>query len=94
MKISIDKIIESFPYAKIIQISILTTYDFISFAHLQLNTNAESIHSHRGNSKPRLLFLVLQPEVHNTLSTVRFISPSHPVPEPTIPENSTSLVIF
>ena len=93
MKIAIDKIIESFPHTSITRICGLPTHEFISAAHLQLNSNAASIHSHRGNGKLGLLFLTLQPEVYNTLSTVKFIPPVNPGPEPIIPDGSTGPVI-
>jgi len=93
MKIAIDKIIESFPHTSITRICGLPTCDFISAAHLQLNSNAASIHSHRGNGKLGLLFLTLKLEVYNTLSTIEFIPPVNPGPEPIIPDSSTGPAI-
>ena len=44
-----EKIIETFPHPTIIPIIGQPNYESIAEVHLKLNTNAASIHSHRGN---------------------------------------------
>ena len=84
-----EKIIESFPHPTIIPIIGQPNYESIAEVHLKLNTNAASVHSHRGNGNLGLLFLTVTPEVCDTLSDVPFDPPPNPGQHPCMPEGST-----
>ena len=64
-------------------------FENIAPVHLQLNADASSVHSHRGNRQLGLLCLTLQGYVFNTLSNLRFVPPVNPGQHPFIPEGST-----
>ena len=90
---STERIIENFPHPTITPIVGKPTFETISPVHLKLNTNAASIYSNRGNGQLGLIFLTLKPEVHDTISSVQFIPPTNPGPNPTIAPNSTGAQI-
>ena len=87
--ISTDKIVETFPYLTIPPIIGQPNYESISGAHLCLNADSASVQSHLGNSSLGLLFLTVLPAVYNTLSTIPFIPPVNPGPDPNIPAGCT-----
>ena len=87
---STDKIVDSFPHKSLTAIVGIPTLESISVAHLELNTCAASVHSHRGNGKLGLLALTVQLDVLDTLSSVKFEPPTNPGPHPTIPNTSTA----
>ena len=86
---ALEKIVESFPYPTVPPIVGQPSYETIAELQLKLNTNAASIHSHRGNGRLGLLFLTVKPAVYNTQSTVVFNPPTNPGQNPTILNNST-----
>ena len=89
MPSALEKIVESFPYPTVPPIVGQPSYETIAELQLKLNTNAASIHSHRGNGHLGLLFLTVKPAVYNTQSTVTFIPPTNPGQSPTVPTGST-----
>ena len=89
--ITAEKNLESFPHPTILPIIGQPTYETISSVHLQLNDDAESVHSHRGNGQLGLLYLTLQPEAFNTLSDVEFEPPVNLGQHSVIPEGSLGL---
>ena len=83
-----EKILESFPHPTIVPIIGQPTHETIDQAHLKLNANAASVHSHRGNGQLGLLYLTVQPDACNTLSDAPFDPPVNPGQHPFIPEGS------
>ena len=51
------------------------TYETIAQVHLKLKANGASVHSYRGNGQLGLLYLIVQPDICNTLSDVPFNLP-------------------
>ena len=87
---STEKIIDSFPHKTLTVIVGAPALESISVAHLELNTCAASVHSHRGNGKLGLLDLTMQPDVLDALSSVKFVPPTNPGQHPTIPDKVTA----
>ena len=90
---SIDSIVEMFPHRSIDPIVGQMNYETLSEVHLKLNTNAASVHSYLGYGLLGLLYPTVTPAVYNTRLAVPFVTPNHPGPTTTVPENSTSLQI-
>ena len=88
-----DKIIEAFSHPTIHPIVRQPTYELIAEVYLKLNINAASVHLHRGNGQLDLLFLIVQPEVYNTLSTTLFLLPTNSGQNLTILEGVLGLQI-
>ena len=88
-----EKILESFPHTTIHPIIIQPNYESISEVHLNMNANAASVHSHRGNGQLGLLFLMVQLAACNALSNAEFQPPENPGQNPDIANNLTAAQI-
>ena len=86
-----EKIIDSFHRKALTPILGLPTLESMSVAHLELNTCAASVRSHRRNEKLGLFDLTAQSEVLDTLSIVKFVPPINPGRHSTIPAAATGL---
>ena len=73
MPSTIDKIVDGFPFPSIPPIVGASDYKNISEVHLQLNSNAASIHSNLGDGVLILLYLTVTPAIYNTLLATMFI---------------------
>ena len=93
MTTAIDKIVDNFPHPNISPIVGQPTYETLAQLHLQLNSNAASVHSNLGNGQLGLLQLTVSEAVYNTLSATPFIRPTNPGASVTIPQGSTGAVI-
>ena len=93
MPLALDKIVGSFPPTTVTAIIGQRYYERIAELQLKLTTNAESIYSHRGNSRLGLLFLTVKPAVYNTQSTEASNPPTNPSQNTTIPTGYTGLQI-
>lgn len=89
MSTSIDKTMDKFPHHTLDPIVGQPNFKTLLALHLNLNTNASSIHSHLGNGRSGLLFLTVTPQVYNTQSAVAFIPPVNPGATPVVPPAST-----
>ena len=87
--VTAEKLIESFLHLSIQPVIGQPTYDSIAEVHLKLNANAASIHSNHGNGQLGHLFLTMQPEVQNTLSTTPFVPSANPGLNPVISDGAT-----
>ena len=68
-------------------------YESITDIHLKLNSNAASVQSNLGCGTLGLLFLTFSPDFYATLSTIVFVPPVNPGPEPNIPTDATGAAI-
>ena len=93
MPSALYKVIDSFPHPTIQPIVGQPTYETLTKVHLKLNTNAESVHSHLGNSKLGLLFLTIAPAIYNTQSNIFFVPPANTGPYTVIPQGLTAAQI-
>ena len=62
-----------------------------STTHLELNTGTASVHYYRDNRKLALLLLTVQPEILDTLSSVKFVPPTNPGQDRAMIEASVGL---
>ena len=93
MPSSIDKILDGFPFPTIDPIIGTPDYESIAYILLKLNWNTASVQSNLGCGTLGVLFLTVFPAVYSTLSTIAFVPPVIPGPEPSIPTGSTGAVI-
>ena len=93
MPSSIERIVDRFPFPTINPIIGTPYYESITDIHLKLNSNVASVQSNLGCGTLSLLFLTVLPIVYSTLSTIAFVPPVNPVPEPSIPTGTTGAVI-
>jgi hypothetical protein len=93
MPTAIDKLVENFPHPNITPIDGQPNYETLAELHVQLNSNAASVHSNLGNGQLGLLPLTVSDVVYNTLSNTPFVTPINPGPNPTIPAHSTGILI-
>ena len=84
-----EKILESFPHPTIQPIVGKPNYESIAEVHLKLNANTASMRSNLGNGRLGHLFLTLQPEVFNALSTIEFVPPNNPGQNTVAPDGAT-----
>ena len=93
MPSSIEKIVDRFPFPTIDPIVRTTNYESITDIHLKLNSNATSVQSNLGCGTLGILFLTVSPAVYATWSTIVFVTPVNPGPEPNIPTVATGAAI-
>ena len=93
MPSSIKKIVEGFPFPKINPIVGTPDYESIADIHIKLNSNAASVQSNICCGTLVILFLTVSPAVYATLSTIAFVPPGNPGPEPSIPTGATGAII-
>ena len=67
----------------------MPTFSTIADTKLQLNANAESVHSNLGNGQLGLLALTVALEEYRNLTDTAFIAPINPGPTPIIPTGAT-----
>ena len=90
MPSSLDKVIKSFLHPTILPIVGQPTYETLAEIHLELNTNAASVHSHLGNGQLGLLYLTVLPDFYLTQSATPFVPPANVERSPTVPNGSTA----
>jgi hypothetical protein len=78
MTTAINKLVNNFPYPSIPPIIGQPLFQTLVQLHLQLNSNAASIHSNLGNGQLGLIQLSISDGVYNTLSAMPFLSPANP----------------
>ena len=88
MPTALEKNVELFPHPTIPPIVGQPSYETISKLQLNLNTDAASIYSHRGDGRLGTFYLTVKPELYNIKSATPFVSPVNPGQNPTIPANS------
>ena len=93
MPSSIKKIFDGLPFPTIDPIFGAPDYESIADIHLRLNSNAAPVQSNLGCGTLGLLFLTVSPDVYATLSTIMFVPPINPGPEPNIPTSATGATI-
>lgn len=93
MPTAVDKLVEGFPHPHILPITGQPNYETLAELHVQLNSNAASVHSNLGNGQLGLLQLTVSTVVYNTLSNTPFITPINPGPTAIVPPLSTAAVI-
>ena len=93
MPSSIEKIVNGFSFPTIDPIIRTPDYESIADIHIKLNLNADSVQSNLGSGTIGLLFLTVLPDVYAIISTITFVPPVNPVPEPSIPTGATSTAI-
>ena len=93
MPLSIDKIVDGFPFPTINPIVRTPNYESIAEIHLRLNSNAASVQSNLRCGTLGLLFLTISPAVYSTLLTVAFVPPVNPGTKPNIPSGATGAAI-
>ena len=93
MPSSIEKIEDVFPFPTVDPIIGRPDYESIVDIHLKLNSDAASVQSNIGCGTIGLLLLTVSPAVYATLSTIAFVPPVNPGPEPSIPTGATGAVI-
>jgi hypothetical protein len=84
-----DVIIDGFPNPTIPPIIGISTYATIADIYLKLNANDASVFSSLGDGAQGLLALTVSDAVYNNISTVSFIIPINPGPQPVIPGTAT-----
>ena len=89
MPTAIDKILDGFPFPRILPIVGTPTYNTIAEVNLKFNSNSASVQSNFGCVTLGLFQLTLSPAVYNTLSSIAFIVPVNPGSVPIITANST-----
>jgi hypothetical protein len=89
MPTAIDKLVANFPHPNISPIVGQPTYKTLAQLHIQLNSNAASVHSKLGNGQLGLLQLTFMVAVYNTLSAIPFIAPANPDATIILPSHST-----
>ena len=90
---SIEKIVDRFLFPTIDPIIGTPDYESIADIHLKLDSNSASVQSNLGCGTLGLLFLKFSTAVYATLSTIAFVPPVNPGPEPSIPIGATGAVI-
>ena len=93
MPSSIKKIVYGFPFPTINLTVRTPNYKSIADIHIKLDSNAASVLSNLGCGTLGLLFLTVSPAVYATLSTLVFVPPVNPGPEPNIPTGATGAAI-
>ena len=94
MPTDIGKLVEGFPHPQILPIQGQPNYETLAELHVQLNSNAASVHSILGNGQLGLLPLAVSDAVYNTLSNTPFVVPVNPGSSATpVPAKSTEAVI-
>ena len=93
MPSSIEKIVDGFPFPTIDPIVGTPDYESIADIHIKLNSNAASVQSNIGCGTLGPLFLTVSPTVYATLSTIVFVPPVNPGPEPNIYIGATRAAI-
>ena len=86
---TVDKIIDSFPFPTLPNITGEPDYETLSELHTKLNANAASVQTNLGGGTLGHLWLTLKPEVYNTLTNTPFQPPENPGSQPVIPEGAT-----
>ena len=94
MPSSIEKIVDVFLFPTTYPIVGTPNYESTTGIHLKLNSNAVSVQSNLGCGMLGLLFLTVLPAVYATLSTVVFVPPVKPGPEPNITTSATGVAII
>ena len=84
---------DGFPFPTIDPIIGTPDYESIADIQLKVNSNAASVQSNLRCGTLGLLFLTVLPAVYATLSTIVFVPPVNPGPEPIIPTGATGAVI-
>ena len=93
MPTSIEKIVDGFPFPTIDPIVGTPDDESIIDIHLKLNSNTTSVQSNIGCGMLGLLFLTVLLAVYATLSTIVFVPPVNPGPEPNIHTGTTGAAI-
>ena len=94
MPTTINKIVDSFLFPKILPIVGTPTYNTIAEVNLKLNSNSASVQSNLGCGTLGLLQLTVSPAVYNTLLSTAFIVPVNPGSVPIIPANFTGAQVI
>ena len=93
MPLSIEKIVDRFPFPTIDPIVGTPKYESNADIHLKLNSNTASVQSNIKYGTLGLLFLTVSPTVYATLSTIVFVPPGNPGPYPIILVSATGTAI-
>ena len=93
MPSSIEMIVDGFLFPTIDPIVGTPDYEIIADIHLKLNSNATSVQYNLRCGTLGLLFLTVSPAVYTTLSTIAFVLPVNPGPEPSIPTGANGAAI-
>ena len=79
---TVDKIIDSFPFPTLPNITGEPDYETLSELHTKLNANAASVQTNLGGGTLGHLWLTLKPEVYSTLTNTPFQPPENPGSQP------------
>ena len=85
MTSSTKNIVDGFLFPTIDTIVETPDYESIADIHLELNSNVALVQSNLRCDTLVLLFLTVLPVIYATLSTIEFVPPVSPGPEPNIP---------
>ena len=88
----IKKVLTNFPHPVLSAIEGEPTYETLAALHIELNDNADSIHSNGGGGVHGLLALTVSDTVYETHTGHVFLKPSNLGASVTIPPNSTGPV--
>ena len=93
MTSSTKNIVDGFLFPTIDTIVETPDYESIADIHLELNSNVALVQSNLRCDTLVLLFLTVLPVIYATLSTIEFVPPVSPGPEPNIPADATRTAI-